>query len=213
MTGLVIIGAGGFGREVFALVTAVSPNGHPWVIDGFVDDHPFADDTARVHALGSHVLGTVADLAASSEPFAAVIAVGSPPARASVVQGLSRSKVSYPSLIHPDAAVGPQVRLAEGVVIAAGARLSTNVTAGRHVHIDQNASVGHDVVLEEYCRLNPQACVSGSVRVGAGAGAIVGANATVIQGLGVAESATVGAGAVVARSVAPRTVVKGTPAR
>ena len=211
MTGLVIIGAGGFGREVFALVTAISPKGQPWVIDGFVDDNPFADDTARVHALGSHVLGTVADLAASSEPFAAVIAVGSPPARASVVQGLSRSKVSYPSLIHPAATVGPQVRLAEGVVIAAGARLSTNVTAGRHVHIDQNASVGHDVVLEEYCRLNPQACVSGSVRVGAGA--IIGANATVIQGLGVGESATVGAGAVVTRSVAPRTVVKGMPAR
>ncbi|MGB8385818.1 MAG: hypothetical protein WCG47_32035, partial [Dermatophilaceae bacterium] len=64
MTGLVIIGAGGFGREVFALVTAISPKGQPWVIDGFVDDHPFADDTARVHALGSHVLGTVEVLAA-----------------------------------------------------------------------------------------------------------------------------------------------------
>jgi sugar O-acyltransferase (sialic acid O-acetyltransferase NeuD family) len=211
VTRIVIIGAGGFGREVFGIISAISQEVHPWVVVGFVDDHPMDDNAAGVHALGSRILGTVADLAVHPEPPAAVIAVSSPPARATVVRALSLTKVLFPTLIHPDATVGPQIALGEGVVIAAGARLSTNIAVGRHVHIDQNVTVGHDVVLEEYCRLNPQACVSGSVRVGASA--VIGANATVIQGLQIGESATVGAGAVVTRCVAPGEVVKGVPAR
>jgi acetyltransferase-like isoleucine patch superfamily enzyme len=82
---------------------------------------------------------------------------------------------------------------------------------GRHVHIDQNATVGHDSVLADYCRLNPQACISGSVEVGFAA--VIGANATVLQGMSIGNNAIVGAGACVVKDVPPNAVVKGVPAR
>lgn len=208
MTDLVIVGCGGFGREVLALVEALAG---PWRVAGFADDAPSADDLARVAELGSRVLGPVADLAHRKDPFAAVIAVGSPESRDAIESALRDAPVEWATLVHPQATIGQRVQLGRGTVVAAGARLSANITVGSHVQIDQNATVGHDCTLGDFVRLNPQACISGSVEIGRGA--LVGANATVLQGLTVGEGAVVGAGAVVTRAVARRVVVKGVPAR
>lgn len=210
-TPLFIIGAGGFGREVFSIIEALECSGsmpHP---SGFIDDAPSAADLDRVDALGSRVMGSVDDLTRRTEPFSAVLAIGSASARETIARLLSHSPVTFPVLVHPDATTGRDVRLAEGVVMAAGSRLSTNIRVGKHVHIDQNAVVGHDCSLGDYSRLNPQACVSGAVTIGRGA--LVGANATVLQGLNVGDDAIVGASSCVVRDVASDSVVKGVPAR
>ena len=208
---LFIIGAGGFGREVFSIIEALESSGsvpHP---TGFVDDAPSAADLERVDVLGSRVVGSVDDLNRRTDPFSADLAIGCASARRTIASRLDQSPVTFPVLIHPDATVGHHVRFAEGVVVAAGSRLSTNIEVGRHVHIDQNAVVGHDCNLGDFSRLNPQACVSGGVTIGRGA--LVGANATVLQGLDVGDDAIVGAGAVAVRDVPPSATVIGIPAR
>lgn len=207
---LFIIGAGGFGREVFSIIEALENSGVPHPA-GFIDDAPSAADMDHVGALGSQVVGSVADLIGRTEPFSAVLAVGSASAREAIARRLAQSPVTFPVLVHPDTTIGSKVRLAEGVVVAAGSRLSTNIDVGRHVHIDQNAAVGHDCHLSDFSRLNPQACVSGAVTIGRGA--LVGAGATVLQGLDVGDGATIGAGAVVTRPVPSTATVKGVPAR
>ena len=208
---LFIIGAGGFGREVFSIIEALKASGtlpHP---TGFIDDAPSAADLERVHVLGSQVVGSVDDLIRRTEPFSAILAIGSASARRTIAGRLSHSPVTFPVLVHPDATMGSDVRLAEGVVVAAGSRLSTNIQVGRHGHIDQNAVVGHDCNLGDFSRLNPQACVSGAVTIGRGV--VIGANATVLRGLHVGDDAIVGAGAVVTHTVRSATTVKGVPAR
>ena len=208
---LFIIGAGGFGREVFSIIAALQASGRWPAPIGFIDDVPSPTDLERVAILGSEVVGSVDDLIRRTEPFSAVLAIGAPSARRDIARRLSQSPVTFPVLVHPDATMGCDVRLAEGVVVAAGSRLSTNIEVGRHVHIDQNAVVGHDCTLGDFSRLNPQACVSGAVTIGRGA--LVGANATVLQGLDVGEDAIVGAGAVVTHAVPSTTTVKCVPAR
>jgi sugar O-acyltransferase (sialic acid O-acetyltransferase NeuD family) len=211
MTPLVIIGAGGFGREVHSIIAALVEDGADWVVEGFVDDSPHEAHRRQVTRLGCELVGSVRDLACRTTPFSAVIAVGSAAARSAISSALADALVTYPVLVHPDATVGRGVTFAPGAVVAPGARLSTNIVVGRHVQVDQNVTVGHDSVLQEFSRLNPQACVSGSVQVGAGA--LVGANATILQGLAVGDDATVGAGAVVTHDVAASSVVKGVPAQ
>jgi sugar O-acyltransferase (sialic acid O-acetyltransferase NeuD family) len=208
---LVIIGCGGFGREVFALVEALRAQGGSWVVEGFVDDAPSDLDLARVGELGSRVVGSVNDLVARTSPFSAVVAIGSPQIRRAIVDKLSVAPVSWAVLVHPDTTIGTRVGLGAGSIVAPGARLSTNIVVGRHVHIDQNVTVGHDCDLGDYSRLNPQACISGSVVLQEQV--LVGASATVLQGLRVAASSIIGAGAVVVRDVPASTVVKGVPAR
>ncbi|MBE3074012.1 MAG: NeuD/PglB/VioB family sugar acetyltransferase [Actinobacteria bacterium] len=208
---LVIIGCGGFGREVFSLVEAFGAVGGTWEVEGFADDAPSDLDLVRVGDLGSKVIGTVSDLAERTSPFTAVVAVGSPQARIAITERLAGAPVTWAVLVHPHATIGARVGIGAGSIVAAGARLSTNIVVGRHVHVDQNVTVGHDCVLGNFSRLNPQACISGSVVVGEQV--LVGANATVLPGLRAGASSIIGAGAVVVRDVPGSTVVKGVPAR
>jgi sugar O-acyltransferase (sialic acid O-acetyltransferase NeuD family) len=208
---LVIIGCGGFGREVFSIVDALNDNGADWSIAGFADDSPSSDAIAQVLALGSTVLGTVSELSACRTRYGAVLAVGAPSARAAIHQRLENAPLSYPTLVHPASTLGRLVHLGQGCVVAPGARLSTNIRMGRHVHLDQNVTIGHDTTVGDFARINPQACVSGSVHIGDRA--LVGANATILQGLAIGADAVVGASACVVRDVEPGSTVKGVPAR
>lgn len=209
---LVIVGCGGFGREVHSLITALRRHtASPWDIAGFVDDMPSKDDIRKTGALASCVLGPITWLLESKEPLAIVVAVGSPGARRRIVSRLDQPQFSFPSLVHPDSTIGERVVIGPGSIVAAGARISAGVAVGRHVHLDQNVTVGHDSFLGDFTRLNPQACVSGNVWLQEGC--LIGANATILQGLTAGPGATVGAGACVVRDVPALTTVKGVPAR
>lgn len=208
---LFIVGAGGFGREVFSIISALNSSDSFQEITGFIDDDPSAAALKNLEALGSRIVGSIDALVHRTEPFSAVLAVGSAVDREMIAGLLAHSPVTYPVLVHPQATIGCDVHLSEGVVVAAGSRLSTNIQVGRHVQIDQNAAIGHDCELGEFSRINPQACVSGAVMIGRRA--MIGANAIVLQGLKVGDDARVGAGAVVTHSVDPAVTVMGVPAR
>ncbi|TQL34087.1 sugar O-acyltransferase (sialic acid O-acetyltransferase NeuD family) [Barrientosiimonas humi] len=203
------MGCGGFGREVAMLVEAINSASPTYELLGFVDDAPTPSNLQALRDMDAALLGDSSWLDSAPAGCEAVIGIGSAAVRRRLDQRWP--SLRWATLIHPDATVGRDVRLGPGTVVAPGARLSTAIRVGRHVHIDQNATIGHDSYLGDYVRLNPQACVSGAVTVEPEA--MVGANATILQGLRVGASAVVGAGAVVVRDVVAQAVVKGVPAR
>ena len=130
---LFIIGAGGFGREVFSIIEALRATSHLQPIAGFIDDKPSDPDLEHLDVLGCQVLGFIDDLVRRTEPFSAIVAVGSAVDREIIVDLLAHSPVTYPTLVHPDATIGCDVRLGDGVVVAAGSRLSTNIQVGNQI--------------------------------------------------------------------------------
>ncbi|MBO1767487.1 acetyltransferase [Allobranchiibius sp. GilTou38] len=206
---LVVVGCGGFGREVLEIVAAINHDRADWRIVGVLDDAPCDADLRLLKERDVDHLGGVGVLAELPPTTYAVLGIGSPAARR-VISSRHPGR-RWATLVHPAATLGSDVTVAPGAVIAPGSRLSTHISVGAHVQIDQNVTVGHDSRLGDFCRLNPQACISGSVDIGAGA--YVGANATVLQGLHVGEGSIVGAGAVVVRDVDSARTVKGVPAR
>jgi sugar O-acyltransferase (sialic acid O-acetyltransferase NeuD family) len=208
MTPLVIVGAGGFGREVLDIVEAANAASPKFEFLGFVDD----DDSLDLELLNRRdaaLLGAVDVLADLDASY--VIAIGSPSARRSIAARIARWPRRPVSTVHPSSTVASGVVLEPGAVLASGARISTNIRVGAHFQANPNATVGHDCTIGDYVTLSPGAHISGNVTLGDGV--LVGTGAVVIQGCAVGEWAVIGAGAVVVRDVAPGATVAGVPAR
>lgn len=209
---LIVVGAGGFGREALDVVEAINAaaSAPEWKVLGVVDDGPAEVQLARLEARGYRHLGGLSEIGA--HPGAAVvIAIGAPAVRARISTALDAGGAEYCTLVHPRAVIGSQVRLASGAVVCSGAQISTNVEIGVHGHINPGAIIGHDSVLAGCVSVNPGAIISGDVSIGTRT--LVGAGAVILQGLTVGADVTVGASACVTRDIAFDVVVKGVPAR
>ncbi len=208
LVGLVIIGAGGFGREVADVAQAREGATASMRLLGFVDDGT-PDDTL-LRRQGVPLLGTTAELARwSTSRF--VVAIADPAVRRRLDAVALAAGLEPASLLHPTAVLGSDLRLGPGLIMAAHTSITTNVDVGRHVHMDRNVTVGHDSTLGDYVTLHPGATLSGNVTVGDGA--TIGSNAVVLPGVSLGAGVTVGAGAAVLSDVGDGETVAGVPAR
>jgi sugar O-acyltransferase (sialic acid O-acetyltransferase NeuD family) len=212
-TDLVVVGAGGFGRETLDAVQSANavPGGRSWRVLGVLDDAPSPANLARLADRTVPYLGRVADWLERQPDAHYLLAVGSPAARSLLAGRFEAARLTPAMVVHPRATLGSLVRVGPGAVICAGVQVSTNVRIGAYVHLNPGAVIGHDTVLDDFVSVNPGAVVSGECRIAAKA--LIGANATVLQRLTVGAASTVGAAACVTRPVEPGVVVVGVPAR
>ncbi|MFW5469843.1 NeuD/PglB/VioB family sugar acetyltransferase [Knoellia sp. CPCC 206435] len=207
-----MVGASGFGRECLDVLDAMVADGAPLEVVGVVDDAPSSVNRDRLAMRGAGLLGSVAQfVAAGDRSVGYVLGVGHPQVRFRLVEQLDDAGFTAVSAAHPSAIIGSSSSIGPGAVVCAGVVVSTNVTLGRHVHLNPHVTVGHDAMLADFVSVNPGAVVSGEVTVGAGT--LIGASATILQGLLVREDTVIGAGAVVTKNVPGGVIVTGVPAR
>lgn len=205
MRDLLIIGAGGYGREVCQVVEDLDP---AWKVLGFLDDRE------ELHGGMVRELPVLGGIDAVTEhPAAAVaVAVGSPAGRRAVAERLAGlPDERLPVLVHPRAWIGNRVEVGAGTVVLAGAAVSTDIAIGRFACLNKNCIVGHDAVLGDFTTISPGASISGFVTLGEGCD--IGANSVVVQGRTVGAGTIVGAGAVVTADLPAGVTAVGVPAR
>jgi sugar O-acyltransferase (sialic acid O-acetyltransferase NeuD family) len=204
---LVILGAGGHGRELLDIVLAMNADDPRWNVVGFLaadNDHP-----ERVAARGLEVLGDESLVGELRCDY--VVGIGNPATRRRVDVAAERAGGTPVTLVHPTAIVGGASTIGPGCVLAANAVVTTNVVLGRSVHVNVGASVSHDCRLGDYTILAPGVRLAGGVTTGEGVDLGVGAVVRPATTLG--DGAVVGAGAAVVADVEPGAVVAGVPAR
>ena len=209
---LIVIGAGGFGRETLDVIDALAETSGRQCSVAILDDSPRDDDLERLRQRGANYVGTIDNWTPRAQQDSEyLLAIGDPAARRAVAERLKHYGRPADPVVHPAATIGSMVTLGPGSVVCAGARISTNVRSGLHTHINPGAIIGHDCTLGDFVSVNPGAVVSGAVFVSDGV--LIGAAATVLQGLTVGPASTIGAAACVTRDVPSGVVVKGVPAK
>lgn len=197
---LVIIGAGGFGRELIDIVADVNAVCPTFGLLGFLDDAAVRTDL--LGRLGVRWLGPTSDIPAGASH---VIAIADPVTRRQIDEVASAAGSPAARLIHPASTVSRHATLGPGCVLAAGARVMTDVVLGRHVHVNMNSAIGHDSELADFVTLFSGVQVGGGVVIGPGA--TLGAGSTILPGIRIGAGAYVGAGATVVRDVEPGATV------
>lgn len=206
---LVIIGAGGHAREALDICEALNAVGTPHEVLGYIVEREFGAPGDDVN--GKPILGDFDWLRGRTGGLWAVCAVGTPALRARLVRRAHEVGVRFCNLLHPSAAVTPRVRFGEGIIIAAGSVLTTQITVGDHVHVNIGCTVSHDVVLADFATLAPGVHIAGRVHVGEGCN--IGIGAAVLPRLRLGAWSVIGAGTTVIRDVPPDSTVVGVPGK
>jgi sugar O-acyltransferase (sialic acid O-acetyltransferase NeuD family) len=205
---LVILGAGGFAREVAFLVEQINAHRPRWRLLGFVEREQDRVGTQ----VGKYVVHCTEDELLQRSVHAA-IGIGDPDVIARIAARFAgRANVSFPSLVHPGTVADmDRVRFGRGNVVCAGNVFTTDISIGDFNIFNLSCTYGHDVQVGSYCVFNPGVNVSGGVEVGDGC--MVGTGAKILQYTRLGAGCIVGAGAVVTREVPPGQTVVGVPAK
>ena len=193
-----IIGAGGHALVVASTLIAAGID-----VAAFYDDKPGLWGT-KIH--GIRVAGPVSELSAATCTHA-IIGVGTNDTRKRIAEQVD---IEWITAVHPFSWVHPGVSLGRGTVVCAGAVVQPGAQVGSHVILNTKSSVDHDARVGDFAHVSA-AHVAGGASIGEGV--LMGLGSVVLPTIHVGAWATVGAGAVVTKEVAPKTTVVGIPAR
>ncbi|MGN0853299.1 MAG: hypothetical protein ACI4Q3_07975 [Kiritimatiellia bacterium] len=184
---IMIVGAGGFGREVAWTLERINALEETWRILGFADDDP---GKAKGALDGYPLLGSVEKASADYPGAAVFIAIGSNAVREKIYRRLRGH--DFPVLIDPSAEVAPTADIRHGVFIGPRAVVSVGVELGKFVLVNARAGIGHDSRLADFSQVCPGATLSGHTTVGPHA--LIATNACTCPGVSVGARARIAAG-------------------
>lgn len=208
---LYIIGTGGLAKETALMARQIDPNGERWRLIHYVTKNPAELNQVRPYGVIDFLDSALATLPYSAD---VVIGVGHPFHRRRIALSLlSYSHLRFPNLIHPSVVLDlTTVSLGKGNIICQGVVISCDINIGDFNLINFNSTVGHDCRIGSYNVINPCCNISGGVTIKDAC--LFGVGSCVLENLYVSENVTLGAGAVLTKSIhTPGGKYVGVPAR
>lgn len=206
---IVIIGAGGFAREVLDVLEACNQENPSYDVLGYIVETLYGSPGTLINE--TPILGSFDWLQEHKDEVYVICGVGTPQHRRRLTLQARAIGCRFCSATHPSAVLTRWVEMGEGVVITAGCILTNRIRIGNHVHVNLDCTIGHDSVLQDYVTLAPGVHVSGNVTLDEGC--YVGTGTNIIEKIRIGAWSIVGAGSTITRNVFPNTTVVGVPGR
>jgi sugar O-acyltransferase (sialic acid O-acetyltransferase NeuD family) len=203
---IIIVGAGGFGREVLHWATDAWPE-HREKIAGFLSNDPTVLE-------GKNCLLSIISSPEDFEPSPGdyfVLAIGIPGARRTVTEGLLARGCRFLTLIHPTAIVAPTASIHEGAVVCPYAIVSDAVKVSRFALLNYHTSLGHDASVGDFSVLSPYATLGGAAMVADDG--FLGLHASIVPARSIGRRSQVSANSSVMHDVPGDSLVYGVPGK
>jgi len=204
----VILGAGGFAREVCLHI-----QDYEFSIGNKMPDFIFVDDVTEVKQveIRKEKYNVVKNWKFPQGFCNFIIGIGSPLAKRIMVEkAIGVGLIPCKTVIHPRAFV-QDAFIGLGGIITPGVAVTTNVIIGDYVILNLNTTVGHDTVIGDFVTCNPLCSISGNVVLEEAS--FVGVGASVLEKKKVGRNAVVGAQACVVKNVPDNETHIGIPAK
>jgi sugar O-acyltransferase (sialic acid O-acetyltransferase NeuD family) len=201
---LIIVGAGGFGREMYHWAKDCFPadryrfkgflSAKPTDLDGFAIDAPILGDPMVYEPQ-------------PNDRF--VFAIGLIDVKRRLIDALAAKGAQFERLIHPTAIVCPTAQLGTGVVICPFVTVSDSVRVDDHAMLNFYASCGHDAHVGAYSVLCPYATLNGFAVIEEEV--FLGTHTTVTPSRRVGHHSKVSANSMVSHNAPPYSLIYGVP--
>lgn len=207
MERVLIVGAGGFGREMSFWLRQHPDCGRRWAVVGFLDDN---EQALAAYPDALPIVGSVKGYApAGGESL--ICAVALPKPKKLVVESLLSRGARFMTFVHPEVALGGDVHLDAGTILCPGITVSNGARFGAFVTANLSATVGRDASIGDFVTINSHCAIAEGCQVGEAA--FFGSHAVVAPGTQVGAWAVVGAGSVVNAAIPAAARVFGNPSR
>lgn len=203
---VVVIGAGGFGREVAQTIEDI------YLHDRSLKFIAFLDDNKELHGkkiMRREVYPLDIEWLKEVEPYF-VCAIGDPKTKKKVVEKAIQLGLEPISVIHPKTSVYTK-DIGVGVVIQPGSRIAVDSVIEDHAHINFNCVIGHDAYIGAFSTISPLCGVEGFTHLEEGV--FLGSNASVIPSVRIGKYTKIGAQATVIRDCKSYSTYVGVPAK
>ena len=206
-TEIVLVGAGGLGREVLNYVIEAIRLSPHMRVKGFLDDNPSA---VRPDHCAFPILGSILDYPIEpQERF--VMAIGDGVKRAELIRKMEARSARFVTIIHPTAYVASNATVGNGCIVGPFSAIGSDARVGDHVLLTWYSSLAHDAISHPFAVLSPYSTANGGAILEEGV--FLGTHAVIHPMIRVGAWSKVASGSVVYRDVPPNCLALGNPAK
>ena len=187
MKELLIIGARGFGREVYELAKQCDGYNKEYIIKGFLDDKTNALEGFKNYP---NIVSSVEEYEIKKNDVF-ICALGSVIWKKKYAEIVINKGGEFISLIHPTVILNTNTKIGQGVIISYNVVISNDCTISDFVSIQGFAALGHDTQIGKWCQIGAFSFFGGYACVGKEV--TIYTRASIMPHIKINEKATVGA--------------------